>query len=470
MATLILTPYFAGLLVLAVFALHRAWLVLQDRALPVSPAAEPDPAFTPHVTVQLPLYNERFVVRRLLDAVARLDWPSDRLQVQVLDDSTDETTAAASAAVESLRGLGIDASHLRRERRCGYKAGALAAGLAAAAGEFVLILDADFLPPPDLLRRLLPPFRDPRVGMVQARWGHLNREASALTQTQAVFLDAHFLLETAVRARAGAFFNFHGTAGVWRRGAIEDAGGWSADTLTEDLDLSYRAQLAGWRFVFLPDVVVPAELPETLAAFKRQQARWTQGAAGTARKLLPRLLRAPLPLAVKREALLHLGAHIVYPVTLLVSILAVPALLLRHGADASPWLWLDAVLAALIIAPTRMFYAAAFRRAGRAGRPRLWTARLLLTASALAASNTRAALRGWLRRGTEFERTPKTRGIAIAPGGYRPSAAGPLRWLEGGVALWLLGGLVLATGQGALAAAPFLALMALGFADAAVRG
>ena len=467
---LILTMYFAGLLVLAFFALHRGWLVLRARALPPLPRCPHNPSFRPTVTVQLPIYNERFVVARLLDAVAQLDWPRDRLEVQILDDSSDETVQEAAAGARRLCALGIDTKHIRRTHREGFKAGALADGLQCARGEFLLVLDADFVPPPDLLDRLLAPMQDPSVGMVQARWGHLNRATSALTQTEALFLDAHFLIETEVRARSGAFFNFHGTAGIWRRSAIEEAGGWSADTLTEDLDLSYRAQLAGWRFVYLPHVVVPAELPETLAAFRRQQARWTQGAAATARKLLWRLWRGPWPTVVKREALLHLGAHIVYPVTLAVTLLAVPAVLMRHAVGAGPWLWLDVVLAITIIAPTRLFYCAAARRAGIRAPNLIWTARLLLAATALAISNTRAACAGWLGHAGHFERTPKTRGQHGVTKSYRPSSALTVRWLDGGVAAYLTIGLILAALQGGLGAVPFLALVAAGFVRAAARG
>jgi len=455
--------------ILALFALHRGWLLLRDRTLPPLPRFEPDPAFQPFVTVQLPIYNERFVVGRLLEAVARLDWPRVRLEVQILDDSTDDTVAEAAAGANRLRELGIATEHIRRSRRDGFKAGALANGLELARGEFILVLDADFLPRNDLIQSLLAPMKDPRVGMVQASWGHLNRGVNALTRTQALFLDAHFLLETAVRARAGAFFNFHGTAGIWRRRAIEDAGGWSADTLTEDLDLSYRAQLSGWRFVYLPEVVVDAELPETLAAYRRQQARWTQGAAATARKLLWRLLNGPWPALVKLEAVMHLGAHLVYPVTLLAVLLAVPTVLARQATGGDARFWLNIALTAAIIVPTRIFYAAAGRRAG--GSPgSLWTARLLLTAAALAVSSTRAALSGWMGMPADFERTPKTRGHQTCPRPYTPSDAFGVRWLEAGIAAYLALGAVLAAAQGGIGAVPFLAFMAAGFVDAAVRG
>jgi hypothetical protein len=467
-AMVVLLAWFGSLSVLAAFALHRYGLVLREARLPRAAPDPPDPAFRPHVTVQLPLYNERFVVGRLLDAVGALRWPRDRLEVQVLDDSTDETSAIAAAGAARLRAAGVPAVHLQRRRRAGYKAGALAGGLRCAAGEFVLVLDADFVPPPDLLERLMPAFRDPRVGMVQARWGHANADETALTRVQALLLDAHFLLESDVRARSGLFFNFNGTAGVWRVRAIEEAGGWSADTLTEDLDLSYRAQMAGWRFVFRPDVVVPAELPRTLAAFRQQQARWTQGAAGTARKLLGRLLAGPWPAAVRYEAAVHLTQHVVFPATLLAALLMLPSLLVRRAAGLEALFLLDVVLAAAIIAPTRAFYAAAARRAGSGKPGLLGMTRLLVTGTALAAGNTRAALEGWLRRSGTFERTPKAPRGRPAPG-YAARPRPLLRWLEGGTAVYLAAGAILAAAHGWLGASPFLAMLALGFGATAVR-
>ena len=315
---------------LLVYASHRWTMVLGPRRWPpVAPAADAPEVALPHVTVQLPVYNERRVVERLIDAAAALDWPRERLEVQVLDDSSDETSALAAAAVARACAAGVDAVHLRRGSREGYKAGALAAGLAVARGEFIAIFDADFVPPPCTLRRLMPRFADAGVGMVQARWGHLNRGRSLLTAAQATLLDAHFLLEHAVRAGRGLFFNFNGTAGIWRRTCIEDAGGWSHATLTEDLDLSYRAQLAGWRFAYAPDVVVPAELPSDMAAFKSQQRRWARGSIQTARRVLPGLWRRDLPLAVKLEAFFHLTANAAYPLLLALGLLLLPVLLAR---------------------------------------------------------------------------------------------------------------------------------------------
>ena len=300
--TFLLMTYFAVLLTLAIFGMHRYWMVfLYYRYRHRQPQSHVQGQFKdlPKVTVQLPVYNELYVVERLIDAVCQFDYPKERLEIQVLDDSTDETAYVAKARVAYYRGLGVDVHYLHREARTGYKAGALAAGLKVAKGELIAIFDADFVPRPDFLKQTVHHFVDPGVGMVQARWGHLNRDYSLLTRVQTILLDAHFVLEHGGRNRARCFFNFNGTAGLWRRQAIEEAGGWQHDTLTEDMDLSYRAQLRGWRFVFVPDVVAPAEIPVSMNAFKSQQHRWSKGSIQTARKLLPKILASPLPLRVK---------------------------------------------------------------------------------------------------------------------------------------------------------------------------
>jgi cellulose synthase/poly-beta-1,6-N-acetylglucosamine synthase-like glycosyltransferase len=296
------SAYFAVLLLLAMYGLHRSHLVLtclryrkRLREMSQDPAPLPD-AELPQVTIQLPLYNEATVATRLLEHVARIDYPRERLEIQVLDDSTDETRSLLRTEVERLRDLGLDVVYLHRVDRVGYKAGALDAGLKVAKGDLIAIFDADFLPQPDFLRRIVPLFvADAKVGMVQARWGHLNRDHSLLTRTQALMLDGHHLVENRARSAAGWLFNFSGTGGMWRRQAIDTSGGWQHDTLTEDLDLSYRAQLAGWRFLYRENVVSPAELPEDVSAFRAQQFRWAKGTVQTARKLLfTKVLRSKL--------------------------------------------------------------------------------------------------------------------------------------------------------------------------------
>ncbi|MCH8321288.1 MAG: glycosyltransferase, partial [Acidobacteria bacterium] len=293
------------------------------------------------MTVQLPLYNERYVAERAIRALAALEYPKELLEVQVLDDSTDATSDVVARVVRELRNRGVRIHHLRRAVRTGFNAGALAEGLAKASGDLVAIFDADFIPYPDFLRRIVGEFDRADVGMVQARWSHINEDHSLLTKTQALQLDAHFTLEHGVRAAKGLFFNFNGTAGVWRKQAILDSGGWQDDTLTEDLDLSYRAQLAGWRFLFLPHVVCPAELPVDIIAFKNQQHRWTKGALQTAKKILPLLWRSRFPLSVKIEATVHLTSNVGYLLTVIFSVTMLPSLLLRYRLYGTTLDWLE---------------------------------------------------------------------------------------------------------------------------------
>lgn len=331
--SLVVFAYVGILLLLSLYGAHRYWIIyLYWKHYKRAPklATPPDPASWPVVTVQLPLYNEFYVVERLIESVCRLDYPKDRLEIQVLDDSTDETRDRARKLVELKRAQGFDVHYLPRADRQGYKAGALAWGLSQARGEFLAIFDADFLPQPDFLRLTVPHFAAPRIGMVQTRWGHVNAGYSLLTRLQSLFLDGHFMLEHTARNRSGAFFNFNGTAGVWRRETVSDAGGWADDTLTEDLDLSYRAQLRDWKFLFLPEVVCPGELPVDIGGFRSQQHRWTKGALQVAKKVLPVIWRSPLPFFVKLESTVHLTANLGYAMVLLLSILLFPSLLARQ--------------------------------------------------------------------------------------------------------------------------------------------
>jgi len=414
--------------------------------------------------VQLPVYNERLVVERLIDAVAALDYPRERLEIQVLDDSTDDTRAIAAAAVARHRAQGLDIVHLHRPERAGYKAGALAAGLARARGELLAVFDADFVPPPGFLRDLAPRFADPAVGMVQSRWGHLNRGRSRLTAAQATLLDAHFLLEHPTRMASGLFFNFNGTAGVWRRRCIEEAGGWSSDTLTEDLDLSYRAQLAGWRFEFAPATVARAELPIELSALKSQQRRWTKGSIQTARKLLPTLLRAPLPARVKVEAIVHLTSNLTFPTLLVVALLLPPIL---FGPSAAPaWLvWvLQAAVLALGLVPVILFLAAGRRAAGGRAREVLWDVpAALVLGVGLSVNNARAALEGLGGPIGDWDRTPKTGDGGARPlrEGYRARSAGGGTELALAIFFTLVGTVAFLGHE--RRAIPFLVLLVTGF-------
>ena len=286
--------------------------------------------------MQLPLFNEMYVAARLLDAIALLEYPRDKLEIQVLDDSTDETQAICRAKVEELANQGLDIQYIHRTDRTGFKAGALEHGLKTARGEFVMVFDADFLPPVDFIERTVHFFTNAKVGMVQVRWDHVNRDYSRLTELQAMMLDGHFVIEHTARHRSGRFFNFNGTAGIWRREAIADAGGWSHDTLTEDMDLSYRAQLRGWEFIYLKDVVSPAELPVEMNAFKSQQFRWAKGSIQVAKKLLPTIWRSKdVPFNVKLEAFFHLTNNFAYPLLLLLSILLAAQPARAHAARAA---------------------------------------------------------------------------------------------------------------------------------------
>jgi cellulose synthase/poly-beta-1,6-N-acetylglucosamine synthase-like glycosyltransferase len=399
--------YLAVLMGLSAYGVHRYFIIylfLKNRkraAVPVARFAQ-----LPKVTVQLPIFNEIYVVERLLKSVSELDYPRELLQIQVLDDSTDNTREITTSSAEELRRRGFNVELIHRDDRVGFKAGALATGLNSAQ-EFVCILDADFVPPPNLIRRTIDFFTDPKVGMIQTRWGHLNRCYSLLTRVQAMFLDGHLLLEQTARSRSGRFFNFNGTAGLWRKSCIEEAGGWQHDTLTEDLDLSYRAQLAGWKFIFLPDVVTPAELPVDMNGFKSQQHRWTKGSIQTCKKLLPTIWRSKLPFAIKAEATGHLMSNFAY---LLLACLCV----LLHPSTGGPTGWVRAFLIDLPIFLTASLSVAVFYIcAQRELNPRTWMKEMLLLPCLLALgvglslNNARAVLEAMFNHQSDFARTPK---------------------------------------------------------------
>jgi len=409
----LVVPYFLVLGILAVYGLHRYWLVYEYfKYRQNRPPQPPEPSDWPKVTIQLPIYNERYVVDRLIDAVAALDYPRDRLEIQVLDDSTDETQQVARAAVERQRALGLPIQYLHRTNRVGFKAGALAEGLRQATGELIAIFDADFLPPPDFLRRTVPYLvADPKVGMVQARWTYVNRQYSLLTEIEAILLDGHFVIEHGARFRRGVFFNFNGTAGVWRRAAIEDAGGWHYDTLTEDTDLSYRAQLRGWKFIYLPEVECPSELPVEMNAFKTQQARWAKGLMQTARKTLPLVLRAPVSWRIKAEAVLHLTANISYPLMVVLSVILLPAMIVRFYQGWFQMLLIDLPLFVASTCSVSTFYLVSQREL----YPKTWKRTFLLLPMVMAVGiglcvrNARAVLEALFGIRSEFARTPKYR-------------------------------------------------------------
>jgi cellulose synthase/poly-beta-1,6-N-acetylglucosamine synthase-like glycosyltransferase len=412
--------YLGILLALAVYGFHRSHLVfLYYRNRHRRPKVERKFVDLPAVTVQLPLFNEMYVAERLLDAVVGIRYPRDRFQIQVLDDSTDETQEICRRKVDELKGRfpELDIEYIHRKDRSGFKAGALENGLKTAKGELILIFDADFIPGADVLERAIHHFTDPKVAVVQFRWEHLNRDFSGLTETQALMLDGHFIMEHAGRNWSGRFFNFNGTAGIWRRAAIAEAGGWSHDTLTEDMDLSYRAQLKGWRFVYLPEIAVPAELPVEMSSFKSQQFRWAKGSIQVAKKLLPTILRSNATFAQKAEAFFHLTNNIAYPLLLVLSLLLLPNLLLRTTHGIREVLLIDLPLFFGTTMSIASFYLASQREIARMTNPDArpsfpWRAfsRLPLVLSlgiGLCVNQTRAVLEALLGRETEFVRTPK---------------------------------------------------------------
>ena len=470
--------YYVVCSLLVLYGLHRMAVLAAHLRERRRPHLEPEPpAAWPTVTVQLPVFNERYVVRRLLEAVARLDYPRDRLEVQVLDDSTDCTARLLRRMCAVLRRGGLDVQHVHRTHRRGYKAGALAAGFHTARGELIAIFDADFVPPPDFLRRTVPHLLQPGVGVVQARWGHLNREFSWFTRLQAVLLDGHFVIEQSARSATGCLLSFNGTGGVWRRQAIVAAGGWSSDTLTEDLDLSFRAQLAGWRVRYLSDVVVPGELPEDPNSFRSQQRRWTKGGVQVARKLLPRILRAPLPAYVKVEAFFHLTCYAAHPLLLLLAMLRTPTRVLAPGPSLFGMLPGEIELLFIGTLPLILFYVVAtwgsgeVRRGWRCIAPSLPAMAL---GAGLAVSNTRAVLEGLFGSDLTFERTPKA-GRAAQPAAaprQRPSAyASPRAWIacvEVVLVVYLVLWKVLGTGAQVLNDVPFLVFFGFGLLSLAL--
>ena len=466
--TITLVAYFFILIILAVYGWHRYYLVYlymrnRDREARAGQPLSPMPT----VTVQLPLYNEMYVADRLIESVARIDYPRDRLEIQVLDDSTDETRSIAEQTVRRLAADGVDIKYLHRTSSVGFKAGALEAGLETARGEFIAIFDADFLPSPDFLTRLLPHFADPGVGMVQARWGHINQDYSLLTKIQSILLDGHFVLEHGARHRAQRFFNFNGTAGIWRRVAIDAAGGWQHDTLTEDLDLSYRAQLLGWRFVFVPDVVAPAEVPVEMNAFKSQQHRWAKGSIQTCRKLLPALLASDQPTAVKAEAFFHLTANFNYPLMCVLSVLMFPSMVIRYNMGWYEMLLIDVPLFIAATFSVCNFYLVSQREIHHDWVARLKYLPFLMSIGiGLCINNSRAVFEALLDKPSEFARTPKYRieGDADEWVGkrYRQSVAvQPL--IELGLGLYFTATVFYALANGIYGTLPFLVLFQVGF-------
>jgi len=465
----VIVAYVAVLIVLSVYGSHRydmTYLYYRHKfKLPTPRGRWPE---LPKVTVQLPVYNEMYVVKRLIGAVCRIDYPRHLLEIQVLDDSTDETCEIARACVDRWREEGLDIHYVHRKNRLGFKAGALENGLRQATGRLVAVFDADFVPEHDFLHRTVHFFTDEKVGMVQVRWAHLNRDYSTLTQAQSVFLDGHFVIEHTARNRSGAFFNFNGTAGLWRREAIESAGGWQHDTLTEDLDLSYRAQLRGWRFVFLPDVTAPAEIPVEMNAFKSQQHRWAKGSIQTALKLLPRIAAADLPFQVKKEAFFHLTANFAYLLMIPLALLMPLSVMVRLSHGWSEVLLLDIPFFAAATASVCTFYVATQREVGATlwGRVK-YLPFIMALGIGLSVNNARAVVEALLGHSSGFARTPKLgvgkAGESVARKRYRAAVTvQPL--LELGLAAYTTYAILFVLERGVYYSLPFLLLFQFGFA------
>jgi cellulose synthase/poly-beta-1,6-N-acetylglucosamine synthase-like glycosyltransferase len=454
-----------GLLVYAANAYIMVAVHWRHRRDPHPPPGLPGPL--PMVTVQLPLFNERYVATRLLEAAGSLDYPADRLEIQVLDDSTDDTTAMLAEVARRLTARGLRVVHIHRRERSGFKAGALAAGLKEALGEFIAIFDADFVPRPDFLRATLIHFGEPTVAAVQARWGHLNRDFSLLTVAQSLGIDGHFGVEQTARARSGLLLNFNGTAGVWRKAAILDAGGWAHDTLTEDLDLSYRAQLRNWQIVYRPEIVCPAEIPVLITGFKTQQRRWAKGSIQTARKLLPAVWRSPLSPWKKYQASVHLTYYMIHPLMLLSVLLSVP---LRSAADpvvsSSAWGIMGGVFVVATLGPgTMLVYAQ--HALDTAWWRRAWQLpTILVIGVGMAWATSLAVFGAFWGRDLTFVRTPKF-GIGPRGGAWRGKAYGAGRpWgglVEIALGLYCVWGACVFWLHREYGVVPFLLLYASGF-------
>lgn len=401
--------YFVLLGFLSIYGGHRyflAYIFLKN----FKGARSPEKMFRklPFVTVQLPVFNEMYVVSRLIESVVNLDYPKDRFEVQVLDDSTDETCEIASRKVRFYKEKGFNIEYLHRGNRKGFKAGALEEGMKKSKGEFIAVFDADFIPDPLFIKKTIHYFTDPKIGMVQTRWGHVNKNYSVLTRLQAIFLDGHFVIEHTARNSTNRFFNFNGTAGIWRKKTIKDAGGWQHDTLTEDLDLSYRAQLKDWKFIYLPMFEIPAELPVDIIAFKNQQHRWAKGSIQTAKKLLLKIFKSDYPIKVKIESVFHLAGNINYLIMIPFSIMILPIIIIRTELDWSKWLIIDIPLFLLATTSISAFYILSQKAINKDWKSTIKYLPLLMGLGiGLSVNNTFAVLEALFNHKSDFVRTPK---------------------------------------------------------------
>ncbi len=468
----LLALYFLSLSILFLFGLQSAVMVFfYAKTRRIERIAPPMPTEAPMVTIQLPLFNEIYVIERLVESVCAMEYPKDRMEIQVLDDSTDETVEVARQIVARYAAQGFDITHIHRTNRSGYKAGALKEGLAIAKGEFIAIFDADFVPKPEFLQKTIPHFfGGEKIGMVQTRWEHLNEDYSFLTRAQALALDGHFAIEQQVRNKAGFFINFNGTAGVWRKETIYDAGNWHYDTITEDTDLSYRAQLRGWNFIYLNDVTSPAELPAEINAFKAQQFRWTKGTIEVAKKILPTVWRSELPLRIKVQSTFHLAANIVFPFIILVALLNVPLVIIKNVMPQYGWYFDLMVIFTLASISTFTFYTVAQYTIHREDwQKRIFLFPLFMAGSmGLAINNTRAVLEAIFNKKSEFVRTPKFKvektGDNWKSNKYKSKKIDRTVFVELAFAAYFFVGICISLYCMEFAAIPFQAMFFFGFA------
>ena len=477
--TALLIPYFIVMVILAFYGIHRyqlVWLYFKNKKNAAKwdePPARYGEEELPFVTVQLPIFNEQFVIERLIEACCRLDYPRDRFEIQVLDDSTDETVTVAREIVERYAAgfAGMEPQpivYLHRTNRYGYKAGALDEGLKVAHGELVAIFDADFVPPTEWVMQVVHHFAEPEIGMVQTRWTHLNRGYSFMTQVEAILLDGHFVLEHGGRSRAGVFFNFNGTAGMWRREAISSAGGWQHDTLTEDTDLSYRAQMVGWKFKYLQDVECPAELPIEMTAFKTQQARWAKGLIQTGKKILPRVMKSDQPWHTKLEAWYHLTANISYPLMIILSVLLMPAMIIRSWQGYIQMLLIDLPLFIASTMSVSTFYLVSQKELFPKTwyRTFLYVPFLMALGVGLTITNTKAVMEALFGVKSAFARTPK---YSVQKKGEKSQAKkyrkrlGIIPWIELAIGCYFAWTVWYAVTSANFFTVPFLLLFVLGY-------
>ncbi len=466
----ILIPYFAVMILLSIYGVHRYTLCYLYYKYRKNYNPDPPRRFDelPMVTVQLPIFNEQFVIDRLIEAVCAMEYPREKLEIQVLDDSTDETQEVAAGIVARYAALGQPIAYIHRTNRHGFKAGALDAGLKIAKGEFVAIFDADFVPPRDWLMKVIHHFAEPDVGMVQTRWSHMNRDYSMLTQIEAILLDGHFVIEHGARVRTNDYFNFNGTAGMWRIQAIADGGGWQHDTLTEDTDLSYRSQLAGWRFKYLPDVECPSELPIEMTAFKTQQARWAKGLIQTSIKVLPLMFKSSVPRRIKSEAVYHLTANLSYPLMVIMTVLLMPAMVCRFYQGWFQMLLIDFPLFTASTFSIAVFYLASERELF----PKTWMKTvyylplLMAVGIGLTVTNSKAVMEAIFGIKSAFVRTPKYR---VAKKGEKSQAAKYRKrlklapWIEIVLGAYFFLAILYTFSNHNYFTAPFLILFVIGF-------